>query len=98
MSTSQFSEFPSSSSTGTASGAQSVAIGNAASTKAVTFTTDFGSTNYAVLTSITNVTDATPIFLQVVVTAKSSSGFTATFNAPTDTANYILEYIIVGYV
>lgn len=98
MSTTQYVQYPFNQASNGSSGSASVAIGSAASSKAVTFTTDYGSTNYVVLTSITNVTDATPIFLQVVVTAKSSSGFTATFNAPTDTANYVLEYMIVGYV
>lgn len=80
------------------SGSASVAIASGASSKSVTFTTDFGSTSYVPLINITNTTDATPIFLQWIVTTKSSSGFTATFNAPTDTANYILEYAILGYV
>ncbi len=94
---SQFCEFPFlSGSTAGSSGAQSVALGGGVSSKAVTFTTAFGSAAYALVVSITNVTDAMPIFLQAIVTAKSSTGFTATFNAPTDTANYILEYIIVG--
>lgn len=84
--------------TGRASGAQSVALGSGVSSKAVTFTTAFGSTAYALVVSITNVTDATPIFLQAIITAKSSSGFTATFNAATDTANYLLEYVIVGNI
>lgn len=88
----------SSSSGGGSSGAASVAIGNAASSIDVVFTTPFGSTSYMLLTNITNVTDAAPIFLQVVDTAKSSTGFTATFNAPTDTANYVLEYMIGAYV
>lgn len=74
-----------------------VAIGSAASSIAVVFTTSFGSTNYAILYTFTNLTDPTPIFLQAITTAKSATGFTATFNAPTDTANYVLEYVIVGH-
>lgn len=80
------------------SGSQSVALSSGVSSVSVTFSNAFGSTNYVPLWSISNVTDATPIFVLGIITAMSSSGFTVTFNAPTDTANYVFNYLIAGYV
>ncbi len=68
-------------------------ISSGASSKAVVFTTPFADTSYSIIVTIQNLTDATPIFLNPVITAKSTTGFTVLFNAPTDTINYVLEYI-----
>lgn len=65
-------------------------------TIAVTFAEAMPSTNYTLLTNIINQSDVNPIFLQVVGTIKSTTGFTVTFNAPTDTANYVLEWAVSG--
>lgn len=73
-------------------------LSNATQTHAVTFSSDLLTTNYAVIASITNTVDGSPIFLQIVDTIKASTGFTVTFNAPTDSANYKLEYIVGKYV
>jgi hypothetical protein len=69
-----------------------VAIADATGSKAVTFSSAMADTTYAVDFSFGNVVDSEPIFLQGVVTAKSTTGFTVTFNAPTDSANYTLSY------
>lgn len=71
------------------------AITNGANSVTVTFSSDLGSTNYSVVCSILNTTDAGPIFLEVVETTKTSGGFVATFNANADSANYVLQYIAV---
>ena len=42
--------------------------------------------------SFINTVDATPIFLQGMVTAWSTTGFTVTLNTPTDTGNYQMSY------
>lgn len=65
---------------------------------AVVFSTPMSSADYTVLTSISNLVDTDPIFLQVVSIVKSTTGFTALFNAPTDSANYLLEYLVADHV
>lgn len=67
-------------------------ISNGASSKAITFSSAMADTTYSIDFAIENVTDASPIFLQGVVTAKATTGFTVTFNAPTDSANYVLSW------
>jgi hypothetical protein len=52
--------------------------------------------NYAVSVSVQNINDLTPIFISCIITAKTVSGFTVVFNAPTDTANYALHYTVTG--
>lgn len=78
--------------------AGSNAITNGQNSVSVTFSSDIGTTNYAITASIRNTTDADPIMLQIVDTAKATSGFTATFNAPADSANYFLEWSVDKYL
>lgn len=75
----------------------SIALASGISTKVVTFSTPFASVNYAVMAQIANLSDSSPQFLQVIVTGKTTSGFTVTFNAETDSNNYILDYRITPY-
>lgn len=90
---------PSGGSGGNLSGvANSAVITNGSSSVAVTFSSAFATTNYAIVANVRNTTDPNPIFLDIVDTVKSTSGFTATFNAPADSANYFVEYIAVGNV
>lgn len=49
---------------------------------------------YRISFSFENLTDADPIMLQGIVTAKSLAGFTVKFNAPTDSANYTFDWEI----
>lgn len=69
-------------------------IPSSTQTIAITFSEAMPSSNYSLLTNIFNGTDANPIFLQVVGTIKSTTGFTVTFNAPTDSANYVLDWAV----
>lgn len=55
-------------------------------------------TNYAVFCTIENSLDGSPEFLQFYIANKTTSSFDITFNAPTDTANYILNYLVTGIV
>lgn len=75
--------------------ANSEAIGNGATTVNVVFSSDIGSTNYSIVTAITNTADANPIYPQIIANTKASTGFTAELSAPTDTANYVLEWVAV---
>lgn len=73
------------------SGNQNIPNGN--SSVSVTFTTPYADTTYSVSAHIINVTDGSPVFQPVVITAKSTTGFTASFNAPVDSANYALSWM-----
>lgn len=77
-----------------AGAAQEVVIANGATSVSVTFPTPFPGTNYVVLPSFVNLVDPNPQFQDIVVTNKTTSGFTATWNAPVDSANYKLGYIV----
>jgi hypothetical protein len=74
------------------------AITNGSSTVAVVFSSDIGTTGYGIAFSIFNDTDVNPIMLQGVVTTVSNLGFTVTLNAPADSANYLLKYVVTKYV
>jgi len=69
-------------------------ISNGVSSHNVTFSSTLLTSAYVVSIAITNLTDADPIFINYVVTAKSTTGMTVKFNTPTDSANYKLEYSI----
>lgn len=73
---------------------QEVSISSGVSTATVTFpaTLQTGNTSPRVVAWMVNTTDASPQFQDVLVTARSATGFTVTWNAPTDTANYKLAY------
>lgn len=77
-----------------ASRAGAEAIGLAVDFLAVTFSTPWSDANYSVLAVVENTVDPNPIFMQVMITAKTASGFTAKFNAPTDTLSYKLNYLV----
>ena len=64
----------------------------------ITFGSDLPSTNYRVFISVVNPVDDAEdlLFLSHVITAKSVSGFTVTFNAPFNTANYSIDYAALG--
>jgi|ERR1051325_8205083 hypothetical protein len=70
-------------------------ISSASTSQAVTFSSTLGTTNYGLVVNMKNTTDANPQFQPVTITAKSATGFTATWNAATDSANYSLEYVAV---
>lgn len=86
------------SSPGAIAAANVVSLSSGVSSVSVTFTSAFGSTSYSPDWAIINTVDANPIFLQGYISAMSSSGFTVTFNAATDTANYKFAYKISGFL
>ena len=67
-------------------------LGSGVTSVSPTFSTAFGSTGYAVTAVLLNTTDSNPQFQPVTITAQSTTGFTASWNAPTATANYILSW------
>lgn len=74
--------------------AQDIALGAGATSFVATFPTPLPGVNYVVLAGFTNILDPTPQFQEITITAKTTNGFTATWNAPTDSANYVLSYIV----
>lgn len=72
----------------------SATLASGITTKAVTFpaTLQTGNASPNVTAWIINTTDTNPQQFPVTITARSSTGFTATWDSPTDTANYILAY------
>lgn len=75
----------------------SSAIANGVRTKAITFGTDFGSTNYSIYAVMANTTDNNPQYQPVIIISKTSAGFTVECNENTDSGNYVLEWSIVGH-
>lgn len=73
-----------------------IALGQGATSKAIVFTTAFGSTSYAINAQLVNVTDSDPIHVPLLVIAKSSTGFTVEWGDALPTANYTLDWSIVG--
>lgn len=65
-----------------------VSLGSGVTSYTYTFGTARPDTNYNVVFSFENTTDTNPIFLLGYISAKSTTAFTITLNAPTDTANY----------
>ena len=76
--------------------AQEVAIPNGVTSITVTFGTPMPSTVYTILAQMVNTTDTDPEFQPITVTQKTTTGFVATWNRPTDTASYALDYIVAG--
>ena len=76
-------------------------ITNAATSTTVNFpaTLQTGNTTPRVVAWMVNTTDANPQFQEVVITARSATAFTATWNAPVDSANYKLAWVVLdGFV
>ena len=62
-------------------------------TKSITFGTAFADTNYSVSAMLNNVTDANPGIYPMVVSVKSTTGFTVVFSGKIDSNNYYVEWI-----
>lgn len=69
-------------------------VSSGVTTVSVTFSTAV-TTSYVPTCTWMNTTDANPQFQPVVITAFSTTGFTATWNVPTDSANYVLNWIVM---
>lgn len=83
------------------SGSTNARVGSAAIPLGVTqitvvFSTALTSVNYNVLCDISNLVDVNPQFQTPIVTNKTTTGFTVKWNAPTDSANYAIEYVVPG--
>lgn len=74
--------------------ADTVTVASGATTKAITFGTTFGSTNYSIKAILVNTTDATQTFQPMNVISKSATGFTLEWSDPMPTANYSIDWAI----
>ena len=72
------------------------AITNGTSTVSVTFSTAFGSTNYAITCNLINTVDTNPVFESPTITSQSTTGFTIKLNGPVPTANYSLSWTAIA--
>ena len=64
----------------------------------VTLPFAFADTSYIVSPSFANLTDADPQFQPITITNKTTTNFTASWNVPTDSSNYYLQYIATGSI
>jgi len=76
--------------------AQEVTIPVSSTSISVTFPSALTTTTYTVLAQMVNETDPNPEFQPITITNKTTTGFTATWNAPVDTSSYHLDYIVAG--
>jgi hypothetical protein len=74
--------------------AAEVPISLGATSVTVTFATPLSGINYTVFANFANYIDIAPEFQSIVISQKTINGFVATFNAPTDSVNYLLDYIV----
>ena len=75
--------------------AGSQAVSSSSTSQAVTFSSTLGTTSYAISACFVNTTDTNPQFQPITVTVQSATGFTATWNDPTATANYSIQYQVI---
>jgi hypothetical protein len=85
---------PSSSGSTAAYIAKNAPLSQGATELVVNLTTPMNDLSYVVLAMMGNTIDPHPQYQQVEVTSKTLSSFTFQFNAPTDTANYFISYIV----
>ncbi len=71
-----------------------LSIPNEASSITISFS-DIGHTNYTVNAIMENTTDPTPSIYMYTVTAKTSSSFTIIFTGDMDSANYIINWMLI---
>lgn len=71
-------------------------ISSGVATVAVTFSSSMPNTSYSVTATLVNTTDANPQFQPITITAFSTTGFTAKWNANTDSANYVLNWTAIA--
>ncbi len=73
--------------------AQEMALTSGTTSQAITVSAQLD-TSYIVLGIMKNTVDAHPQYQQIEVTAKSTSGFTLSWDNPLDTSNYSVYYIL----
>lgn len=77
---------------GNDAGSQALTIGT--QTQTVTFGTARGTSLYKPIPIMENTTDVNPQFQPMTITNKTVNGFTVNWNAPLDSSNYTLDWIV----
>ena len=70
------------------------ALALASTSHVITFATPKLATTYSVQVTLSNVVDADPLFQPILVTGKTLTNMTVSWNAPLDSVNYVLEYSV----
>lgn len=73
------------------------AVPMGATSLTVTLSVPFSSTLYAVVAMLQDTVDALPQFQPVTITNRTNTTFTVKWNAPTDSANYVIAYHATGF-
>lgn len=73
-----------------------IAIPNGATGITVTLPVSYGSNGYAIIASMSNISDPNPHIQPLIVTAKNSSTFTVSWNTATESGNYLLNYYAIS--
>ena len=74
--------------------ANEVALSASTTSVNVTLALAQSGTNYVVLAQIINLVDANPEYIPITITNRTTTGFTASWNAPLPSGNYFLDYMI----
>lgn len=76
----------------------STAISSGTSILSVVFSSAMPNTNYSIRAQIANYTDVTPMKdFGEQLSVKSTTGFTIDWDNNVDTANYVLEWSVIGH-
>ena len=70
-------------------------VGASVTSVVVTFSTALPNTDYVPVVTWQNTTNSFPQQQPIIVTAFSTTGFTAAWSAPTDTAAYSINWIVM---
>jgi hypothetical protein len=81
------------SSTGESVNAGSETVTNGATSKSLTYANAFSNTSYAVVAQLGNTVDSLVQYQPLLITSKSTSGCTVSWNVPADSANYTIDFI-----
>jgi len=68
-------------------------ISNGVDSKSVTFGTSFPNTDYSLVFSLENTVDAAPSVYAMIITQKTTAGFTVLFSGKMDSTDYKLNWI-----
>ena len=71
-------------------------IGSGANSVTVNLPINYNTSSYGVITGMINTTDSNPQFQPLLITAKTDTSFTVSFNAGTLTSNYVLYYYAIS--
>jgi hypothetical protein len=72
-----------------------IAVNSGVSSFTASLPVAYGNTGYSVVGVLSNVTDALPVTQPMIITGKTGSDFTISFNTTTPTANYKFTYYVL---